>query len=393
MIDHSSTNNTTNNNNNNNNNIRIHNELKDGKLLNEKGELNECGISTKVIKEYDRNSIKVKNYRIKEWDYYFITNSRIGIALTFGDIGYIGSAGVTLFNFDEPSYKTQSDLSLCPFGKFNFPNYPHTIQKLEYNSSKIKLSFENIDNSNENENENENEIIKHLKCNSKNFDGKGNELIIDIKLTNLPKHSMVIATPFDNYPNSFYYNCKTNNMVAQGTIKLNDKTHLFNPENSLAVLDWGRGVWPMLELITWYWGSLSCRLDDNDNNNDNYFNNKTFGFNIGYGFGNTSAATENMIFLDGIAHKFDEIKFEIPKKLDTNEEDYMSDWKFTSNDKRLEMTFKPIINRYENTNLLLIKTTTNQVFGNFSGTAILDDGTLINFKNKLGFAEKVCNKW
>ncbi|KAN0053308.1 hypothetical protein ACTA71_009757 [Dictyostelium dimigraforme] len=361
-----------------NNNIRIHNQLKDGKLLNEKGELNECGFSTKVIKEYERNSINAKNYRIKEWDYYFITNSRIGIALTFGDIGYIGSASVTLFNFDEPSYKTQSDLTLCPFGKFNFPNYPHTIQKLEYNSSKIKISFENI----KIENGNDQEIIKHLKCTSTNFDGKGNSLIVDIKLTDLPKDSMVIATPFDNYPNAFYYNCKTNNMVAQGTIKLNDKTHLFNPENSLAVLDWGRGVWPF-EFTTWYWGSLSCRLDDD----------RTFGFNIGYGFGNTRAATENMIFLDGIAHKFDEIQFEIPKKTDTGDEDYMNDWKFTSNDKRLEMTFKPIINRYENTNLFLIKSTANQVFGNFTGTAILDDGTSIHFKDKLGFAEKVCNKW
>ena len=35
----------------------------------------------------------------------------------------------------------------------------------------------------------------------------------------------------------------------------------------------------------------------------------------------------------------------------------------------------------------------HQVFGLFSGTLVLNDGTVIKLKNKLGFAEKVHNKW
>jgi hypothetical protein len=35
----------------------------------------------------------------------------------------------------------------------------------------------------------------------------------------------------------------------------------------------------------------------------------------------------------------------------------------------------------------------HQVFGLFSGKAILDDGTEIIIKDRLGFAEKVRNKW
>lgn len=37
-----------------------------------------------------------------------------------------------------------------------------------------------------------------------------------------------------------------------------------------------------------------------------------FGFNIGYGFGNTSAASENMLFYNGKSHKLEDVKFNIP---------------------------------------------------------------------------------
>ena len=57
-------------------------------------------------------------------------------------------------------------------------------------------------------------------------------------------------------------------------------------------LDWGRGVWTHDN--TWYWGS-----------GNGYVNGKPFGFNIGYGFGNTSAASENALFYDGKIHKLE----------------------------------------------------------------------------------------
>jgi hypothetical protein len=33
------------------------------------------------------------------------------------------------------------------------------------------------------------------------------------------------------------------------------------------------------------------------------------------------------------------------------------------------------------------------VFGRFSGTVVLDDGTTLAVQNLVGFAEKVRNKW
>lgn len=55
-----------------------------------------------------------------------------------------------------------------------------------------------------------------------------------------------------------------------------------------------------------------------------------FGWNIGYGFGNTSAASENMLFYGGRAHKLSQVQFHIPMR--DGREDYLRPWTFTSDD-------------------------------------------------------------
>ena len=167
-------------------------------------------------------------------------------------------------------------------------------------------------------------------------------------------------------------------MRAKGTVRIGDDLYSFRPSDSFAVLDWGRGVWTYHN--TWYWGSASGVLDGED-----------FGFNIGYGFGDTSAATENMLFYQGKAHKLSQVTFHIPMR--DGKEDYLSPWTFTSDDGRFEMDFVPVIDRAACTDVKLIKSDQHQVFGRFTGTAVLDDGTALSVKDLMGFAEKVENKW
>jgi len=143
-------------------------------------------------------------------------------------------------------------------------------------------------------------------------------------------------------------------------------------------LDWGRGVWTYHN--TWYWGSASGLAEG-----------VPFGFNIGYGFGDTSAASENMLFYNGIAHKLSQVRFEIPMK--DGKEDYLAPWKFTSDDGRFEMDFAPLMDRSALIDLKLLCSDQHQVFGRFTGKAVLDDGREILVRNLTGFAEKVHNKW
>ena len=63
------------------------------------------------------------------------------------------------------------------------------------------------------------------------------------------------------------------------------------------------------------------------------------------------------------------------------------------NDGRFEMSFEPIIDRVAPLDVKLICMLPHQVFGKISGKAILDDGTVIEVKDKVVFAERVHNKW
>ena len=116
-------------------------------------------------------------------------------------------------------------------------------------------------------------------------------------------------------------------------------------------------------------------------------NGKAFGFNIGYGFGNTKAATENILFYDNAAHKLDDVTFHIP------ENSYMDPWTFTSSDGRFEMSFMPVLNRAAKLDFKVLVSDQHQVFGRMSGRAVLDDGTNLEIKDVLCFAEKVHNRY
>ena len=71
----------------------------------------------------------------------------------------------------------------------------------------------------------------------------------------------------------------------------------------------------------------------------------------------------------------------------------MDQWLFTSSDKRLNLDFKPLIDRYAPFDIKVMCMIPHQVFGYFSGECILDGGEVIKLNNVLGFAEKVHNKW
>ena len=199
-----------------------------------------------------------------------------------------------------------------------------------------------------------------------------------VTLSGAPEESMVIATPFDK-PGHFYYNQKINCMRAEGWITLGKRRIELTPDRFFGVLDWGRGVWTYHN--TWYWGSASGELDG-----------VPFGWNIGYGFGNTAAASENVLFYDGRIHKLGTVEFHIPKD-EKGRNAYLNVWNFTSDDNRFYMDFTPVLDRSALTSAIIIKSDQHQVFGRFTGRVTLDDGTVLPVLDFFGFAEKVENKW
>ena len=72
---------------------------------------------------------------------------------------------------------------------------------------------------------------------------------------------------------------------------------------------------------------------------------------------------------------------------------YTKPWTFTSSDGRFEAEFVPVLDRAAKIDVKFIITDQHQVFGRLTGKCILDDGTVLEFKDVLCFAEDVHNKY
>lgn len=332
-------------------------------LLDENNNLIEPGYSKKMLSIYNKKTDFITRLKTKEWDYYCISNNDFALCLTIADNGYMGLDSISFVDFQQKTFITKSPMQFFTLGKKNLPS---TSLKgdVSYGNKKYNISFINEGNK------------RILSGYMNNFSDK-KTINFSIELSNIPEESMVIATPFEK-AGHFYYNQKLNCMAASGIVSIGDDEYIFNKKDSAAVLDWGRGIWTYEN--TWYWSSLSTYVDG-----------IPFGFNLGYGFGDTSKATENMLFYQGKAHKLDQVDFGLPTK--DGKDDYYGIWNFTSNDNRLSLRFEPIIDRAVCTDVYILKSDQHQVFGRFYGDCILDDGKIITLTGQIGFAEKVSNKY
>lgn len=336
-------------------------ELSPGPLHDAQGRLTEAGYATDDRKRYSRAAIRAPWYRIKEWDYYGIFGDDYGIGLVIADNSYMGLLSVTWFDFTARTMRDVAAIPLFTRGRLGLPESADAGD-IAASHKGVSLDFRHVDGG------------RRLILDCPAFEG-GKGLAGEIFLAQPDMDRMTIATPFPEGDRLFYYNQKINCLAATGEVTVAGVPYRFAPDRHFGVLDWGRGCWAYDNV--WYWGSASGLVQG-----------RPFGFNIGYGFGDTSAASENMVFVDGRAHKLDQVTFHIP------EEGYdAAPWRFSSNDGRFEMDFEPVFDRADYTNLGIIRSDTHQTFGHFSGRVGLDDGSVLEVERLLGFAEEVKNRW
>ena len=200
-----------------------------GPLHDEQGRLIETGYATELIKTYDRSKVKANRLRIKEWDYYAVCTDRFALALTIDHNGYMTMDSVSLLDFEKNRQITKSVIGL-PFLKKR--DLPATSRQgdIQASGKGYTLYFKNDGES------------RQLTGFMKEF-RKKEPISFDLHLTDAPKESMVIVTPFKDHPEAFYYNQKINCMRVEGSVRLGSEEYTCDPADTFAVLDWGRGVW------------------------------------------------------------------------------------------------------------------------------------------------------
>lgn len=170
----------------------------------------------------------------------------------------------------------------------------------------------------------------------------------------------------------FQYTVKDVARPAHGTLTVNGATFDV-PEGSWAVLDHGRGRWPYQ--VWWNWAAGSGMVEG-----------RVIGLQLGSKWTDGSGATENAVVVDGHLSKISE---ELVWEYDSN--DWMRPWHIHG--ERAELTFTPFYNKHSRTNVLVISTRTDQLFGTWIGWVRDDAGIRVNVDGIEGWAEDVLNRW
>ena len=344
----------------------MHTELTEpGPLLDSSGYLNQIGWSRHPILDCNLENAQfyrirpLQFLRIKRWDYYGIFTPRRFFSGTIADLGYAGN--IFVYSVDFETGEVHEEGLVIPLSKGVQLARNSEVGDTIYQGKDAWLSFKASPGK------------RVLSISWPQFhDGRGIEA--EIALQCPPEHeSMNIVIPIGK--KRFYFNRKINCLPAEGSLRYGKVHEQLHPDETLGSLDWGRGVWEYSSF--WNWASASGFIQDG----------RVVGLNLGCGFGDTSAATENCLVLEGRIHKYDQVEFKYDPK------DYMKTWKFNDSQNRLELSFTPFSERVAHTNLGLIVSEVHQLFGRYSGQAITDEGETLQIEDLIGFAEDHHAKW
>lgn len=336
-----------------------------GVLLNDQGKLAQVGWARHQNLDCNLENVNfyqikfLQKFRVKRWDYYAIFTPRRFFSATIADLGYAGNIFVYTLNFKTGDLYEEG--IVVPLGKdIDLPRNS-TEGNAHFSNKDLSLDFKLEDN------------IRKLTV---SWPGFHNDLGIEaeIIMAQVDEHESInIVIPIGS--KRFYYNRKINCLPASGHIQYGGENEVLSPDSCLGSLDWGRGVWEYSSF--WKWASASGFLADG----------RTIGVNMGGGFGDTSQASENAFFINGILHKLDTVT------IDYSPGNYTAPWHFSDNNDRLSLQFVPFKERVAETKLGVIDSEVHQIFGHYSGHVICDNGERIEVKDLVGFAEDHRARW
>ena len=361
-----------------------------GPLLDNNGVLIEPGWSRKLVLAYNRDKVNAYFFRLKEWDYYCIpVGNGYWLALTVADNGYMAMVSASVLKLQpetEAFQVTDTAMKITPCGgSLRMPEHPvHFGKPIVARIQGAILVFSM---------EEEEEAVRKLivswpswGTSSNKFGGNHGLEASVVMRQRMDEDSIVVATPFPGAPTQFYYNQKAlgleiiHSSVRVGSTTLVDSANDI-PRLPYAVLDWGRGVWPYG--CRWVWAAASGDATLAESGKK-----VKFGLNLGFGFGDLKTHSENCVICDGKLHKFGIVDIAF------NTANYMEDWQARSKDGRVKLNMKTILDRAAYAGMLgVLSSDQHQVFGAWSGSVALEDGSTIIVQSVIGWAENVVNYW
>lgn len=302
--------------------------------------------------------------RKKRWDYWAVITDEVVVSFVYADIDYAGLASVWVMEHATGLQATAGMLQ--PFGKgISLPEQVCTGTVAVAHKS-IELRIEETASSTR--------LVASSPTPAGSLQGA---LDIDITVAKPEGHeSLNVLIPWSH--RQFQFTSKQNTRPATGTVRVGSREWTISAEHDAwGVQDLGRGIWPYSN--RWNWASASGHGTDG----------RLVGLQLGGKWTVGTGATENALCIDGRLTKIGE---ELEWSYDW--EHPMQPWRVrTSRSDQVDATLTPTFDRYDVTDLKVLKMEVHQCFGTWAGRVVGDDGVPVQFDGIRGFAEEARNRW
>lgn len=185
--------------------------------------------------------------------------------------------------------------------------------------------------------------------------------------------SLAVVVPWTD--RLFQYTVKDLARPATGSLWIDGGEHVLEAGESWATLDHGRGRWP--HRASWNWGAGTGRSGGH-----------VVGVQVGGRWTDGTGVCENSLLLDGRLHK-------ISEELDWAHDaaDWLAPWRVSGED--VDLVFTPEYDKYSNTDLRIVSSSTHQCFGVWSGHVRVREGgeRWVRIEDAYGWAEEVHQRW
>ena len=308
-----------------------------------------------------RANLRGAHFRKKRWDYWCVMAKDVIVSLVYADIDYAGLSSIWIL--DRSDLATADAGVLVPLGSgFSLPE-----QVCTGSVSVSRKGFElGIDESDD---------ATRLRASA--LDSELGPVDIDVTVAK-PKgvESLNVVIPWSE--RRFQFTSKQNSRPATGTVRAGDRRwEIGAAEPATGVQDLGRGIWPYSN--RWNWAAACGRATDG----------RLIGLQLGGKWTEGTGFTENALCVDGRLTKIHE-ELEWTYAWD----EPMRPWRVrTTGSDQIDVTLTPFFDRYDSTDLKLLKMEVHQCFGTWSGRIRGEDGVVAEIDGIDGFAEEARNRW
>lgn len=301
-----------------------------------------------------------KHFAYKRFQYFGGISDDLIFGCAMADVRFIGAIFIYVYRISDGAMRTWRFKSPFAFGMDLSNRADNGVSTFKRGQNNIRMAYELNANG---------ERKKILELNL------GKALRIDARMEEpVGYDTMALCTPAG--ANGWVYAQKTAALPVSGSVTCELGKFDLSKSNCYGHHDFSAGF--MRRETFWNWACFSGQVGADKKH--------AVGLNVSWGV-NETGYSENCFWVDNKVHALPQVQFKFER------DDDHSNWRISTENGQLDLSFKPEGLHKEYLNAGVMKTNFRQIFGQFKGFVLDEEGNRYEIENLYGFVEDQYSKW